>query len=600
MKRGLISGKPRPIRSDEWMVNATMILAQHQRGYPDSNDLVGYGKSPLLMGLPTMNVISMVKPALWGYYFLDIERAFSWHWNFKIFPFLIATFLFLMLLTKNHFWLSLVGSIWLLLSSAVQWWSMYNELFTYGFVALISFVYLLFSKKTGLIFLNGILFSIAAYCFAMVLYPAYLVPLAYFLLAVLIGFMVQHRKFITEAFRSHWKIRLPALLISIFLLGGLLVLFFNEASDTIRVLSNTIYPGKRFETGGDVPFLRLFTDLFSWFVNDMKYPAAWLNISELSTYLMLSLLPCILIVYDFIRTRKTNPLLLSLVVFQVIVLVWLFIGFPEIIAGVSLFSTSPATRTLYIYGAVNVITTILFLAHFKKSLLPKPPVYKIASLVILLLVSFMITHMLNKQTSDFFALSQVLLGAGVFGALNWLVLHFNNSKYYQYGFYLLILVWVIPNLRVNPLCKGLTPFFENQFYKTVSEIKKTDPEAGWAVFGQSSTADFLKTTGVKILNGVKFAPPLDKLAVIDREMRYDSIHNRYAHVGMKSLINTLDSLRFDLKQKDLYTIWMDPCSPRLTELGIKYIMFSVDPYPIELRCMTPVNVGLRIYRRNDL
>ncbi|MEO5906171.1 MAG: hypothetical protein ABIQ11_05560, partial [Saprospiraceae bacterium] len=84
LSRGIIFGKPRPIRSDEWLVNACMILAQYQKGYPDSNEVVGYGKSPLLMGLPTMNIISMVKPALWGYYFLDIERAFSWQWNFKL------------------------------------------------------------------------------------------------------------------------------------------------------------------------------------------------------------------------------------------------------------------------------------------------------------------------------------------------------------------------------------------------------------------------------------------------------------------------------------------------------------------------------------
>src|SRR3990170_6315870 len=119
-KRGIVAGKPRSIRSDEWLVVSSFKLAQVNDHFPETNEALGYGKTPLIMGLPTNNILSIIKPALWGYYFLDSERAFSWEWNFKTFPFLIVSFLFLMLFTRNNFTLSVFGSVWLFLSSAIQ------------------------------------------------------------------------------------------------------------------------------------------------------------------------------------------------------------------------------------------------------------------------------------------------------------------------------------------------------------------------------------------------------------------------------------------------------------------------------------------------
>ena len=113
-ERGLLAGKPLRIRSDEWLVGSSFTIAQQREGFPVSNEAIGYGKSPLTTGLPTNHIISYMRPALWGYYILDIERAFSWQWNFKIFPFLISCFLLLMLFTRNNFVFSAFGSVCIL------------------------------------------------------------------------------------------------------------------------------------------------------------------------------------------------------------------------------------------------------------------------------------------------------------------------------------------------------------------------------------------------------------------------------------------------------------------------------------------------------
>jgi hypothetical protein len=68
-ERGLVAGRPVPIRSDEWLVVSSFIMAQEQDHYPVSNEALGYGKTPLVMGLPTNSILSELRPQLWGYYF---------------------------------------------------------------------------------------------------------------------------------------------------------------------------------------------------------------------------------------------------------------------------------------------------------------------------------------------------------------------------------------------------------------------------------------------------------------------------------------------------------------------------------------------------
>ncbi|MBP6680544.1 MAG: hypothetical protein KA166_05090 [Saprospiraceae bacterium] len=600
-ERGLLAGKPLRIRSDEWLVGSSFTLAQHGQGYPVSNDAVGYGKSPLIMGLPTDDILSVIRPALWGYYVLDIERAFAWQWNFKIFPFLIATFLLLMLFTRNHFLLSLFGSIWLLLSSAIQWWSISTEMFTYGCLAVIAFIYLLYSDKPKLIIANGVLLTLSAYSYAMVIYPAYQVPLAYFLLALIVGYMLKNKNRFRQIFTQKVPWKLVTAGFSVAIIGYLLYMFYQEAKDTIDVVAQTVYPGQRNEKGGDFVFLKMFTDNFSLFMNQEKFPVNWGNICELSSFLMLSPIASVFIIIEIIKTKKVEPLLLSVLVFQLAIWIWLFFGFPEVIAKYSFFKTSPTYRTFFVFGFANCIATILFLAHRRTLLFKNRVPVKIISFVIILIVCYIINAQLNKQGMSYFTSGQVGMATLIFAGLNWMVIHFNERKNYQYAFYGLALLFVLPNLRVNPYSYGLSPYFENNVFKTVSAIKDKDPDAGWLVFGNFTWANYIKAAGIKCYNGVQYAPPLDRLHILDPSMANDSIYNRYAHVACASMIDGRDSIKFTLKQSDMYSIQMDPCSPRLTQLNIKYILFTYEPQAIEVQCMTLVenDLHLFVYKRND-
>ena len=42
---------------------------------------------------------------------------------------------------------------------------------------------------------------------------------------------------------------------------------------------------------------------------------------------------------------------------------------------------------------------------------------------------------------------------------------------------------------------------------------------------------------------------------------------------------------------DLYYVYMDPCSSKLKDLGVKYFIFTNKPSPIETRCMDLISQG---------
>lgn len=598
--KGLILGAPRPIRSDEWQVYSSFILSQHARDFPVSNPSLGEGNIPLTFNLPTQSILSKVKPAFWGYYFLDIERAYAWHWNFKLWSFLAVAFLTLMLLTRNHFMISVTGSIWLLLSSAVQWWSINTEIFTYGLLSLTAFIYILYGTRRRHIIGGSIAFVLAAYSYAMILYPAYQILFAYFLMAILTGYIVAHKKMFQQLSSNLHLWKAGSIIASLACLSGLMFYFYSETKDVIAIMSDTYYPGKVRSSGGTLPFARFFTDNFSWFLSENKHPIHWNNICELSSYLMLSVAPMFIIIADYVRRRKTDAILMASAIFQVVLFVFIFVGVPAFISNLTFLNSSQSIRAFFIFGFTNVILTLLYLARHEHSILKNNPTSKILSFVVMAGIATGMHLLLQRDSYQYFSASQIIIATLLYTVLSWLVIQFSFGKIFRIAFYIILLGALVPNLRINPLAEGLAPYFENEIFNTIKQIYQKDPNADWAVFGKTITPNLVKATGAKCLNGVNFVPPLEKLHYIDSGMKHDSIYNRFAHIGLTTLIDGKDSIQFDLKQSDLYMLRMDPCSPKLTQLGVKYIVFTYQPQDIEIACMTGLAglVGHVIYQLN--
>ncbi|HWN89236.1 MAG TPA: hypothetical protein VNM35_09240 [Chitinophagaceae bacterium] len=609
----VIAGKPRFIRMDEWMITAPGIIGQYNAGMPIKNESFGDLNTPVIFGFPVKEISTILRPNLWPYFIFDVERAFAFAWNFNIFFFLVSTFLLLMLLTRNNFWLSVVGTFFIFLSGGLQWWSYYiGNYMVYLNGMFISFAYILYHKKPLTLITAGLVLIVSVYDFIFGLYPPYQVPLVYLYLFLFIGFLFQQKNF--KSIKENWQLKTIVLGASLIILGVFTYHYYYLVKDTYTQMLNTVYPGRRFSTGGNLKNGKLFAEFFGIFMTDTHptspgVPAYWQNICEASSFIMFFPIVFYAMGYYYFKTKKTDPLLISISIFLIIGLIYVLLGFPAFLSKVTLFSMSPDYRALPIVGVGNCFLLICYIASSKTEIKKETiswvelGVIAAATFVFMLVISAQI----NKATDNFFTSTQVSIATALI-VISYLLTRYKNFRLAKTALLILLIGMVIPNANVNPLTKGLAPILDNPLVVDSKEIHARDPEARWALFGNTRLTHLLKANGINVFNCVKFVPPLKDMKVLDPTGKYDSTYNRYAWMSMNSKevspyfdVNWNDTVIFRQSYEDGYTIYMDPCSPKLKQLGVKYFVFDTVPGPKEVRCMTMLkqNAGLFIYKRND-
>ncbi len=604
----VLAGKPRFIRMDEWMITSTGIIGQYNAGMPVKNETVGDLNTPVIFGLPVKDISTVLRPNLWSYFIFDIERAYSFAWNFNIFFFLAGTFLLFMLLTKNNFWLSVTGTFFIFLSGGVQWWSYFiGNYMLYLNGMFISFAYLLYNKKRWPMIIAGLIFILSAFGFIFNLYPPFQVPLLYLYLFLFAGFLLQRKNF--QTIKENWKLKTIVFSVALIILVLFAYHYYNLVKDTYTMMLNTVYPGRRFSTGGALKDGKVFAEFFGIFMTDTHTPVQWQNICEASGFIMFFPIVFYAMGYYYFKTKKTDPLLISISIFLLIGLIYILIGFPAFLSKITLFSMSPDFRTLPIVGVTNCFLLICYIASTKTEIKKEKiswielGVLAAAAFIFMLIV----TTQISKATENYFTSREVGLAITLI-VISYLLTRYKNFRFVKPALLILLIGMVIPNANVNPVTKGLAPILENPLVIDSKEIHEKDPAARWALFGNTRLSHLLKANGINVFNCVKFVPPMKDMKVLDPKGKSDSIYNRYAWMTMNSKqvaqnfdVNWNDTVIFRQTFQDGYTIFIDPCSPKLKKLGVKYFVFDTVPNQKEVRCMTKLkeNSGLFIYKRND-
>ncbi len=604
IKRGVISGTPKAIRIDEWGVVTPFMMSQAHQGFPLENAAIGGEKVALVGYYPIKHFVSLFRPSHWGFFLFDFDHGFSWHWNFVIFFNLIASTLVFLLFTRNNFWLSVMGAFWLVFSPGFAWWSYF--VLTTQFAAsllLISSVYLFYARNIRTLLIAGPLFTWSFVMFALILYPPYQVMLGYLMIMLLIGFVWRNadKAYLLDKL---W-VKLATFVIAFIVMGILFYQFYLDAKPTIDVMSNTVYPGKRSETGGTGFIANWFSEYYAgWLINNDSFPKIWLNVCELSHFITFTPVVAVGLGIYYLRQKRFDPLLTILLGFVVFVLVYIEVGFPEFLAKITLFNLSPTRRAQVPFGIANVFLAVLYLDYVSKQ--KKLSLSgTVAALLTVAVLAFMIfAAWLNISTSEgFFKVHQLVLPTLFFAGLNYLMLPvttFRNKELYIAG---ALVLFTLPNLKINPVAKGTSPITENALYRKVREIHLQEPKARWVVLGSQYITYLVTATGVNQLSGVKNQPDFKSMRVLDPTAKRDSAYNRYAHTVYGSYVDPAhpDSVIIQNGYEDGYQVGLDPCSPKLRTLNVRYFIFDRVPQPVEIRCMKQIAVlgNIQIYRSND-
>jgi hypothetical protein len=570
---GLLLGHPKRARSDEWGEETPWILSQAVHGYNVRNDNVGYGESTLLANLPVKHYTTLFRPQFYGFFiFHDVDLAFSFIWNYKVFGLFLSVFFLLMLLNENDFWLSVFGAAWLYFSSFVQWlFSLTQampEMITAFCVIFIAVNYLMFSFKKANIIFSAVILVAYSINFTMIFYPPFQLPLAYLLVFLIVGYVLRKRQN-GELFDSgHFGLKA-------FMAAGVLLslivfacAFFFETRDTMMNMLNTAYPGVRRVFGGGLSVRTFFSGFYNSMFSEGDFPRISRHgVCEASNFILL--FPFILVFYfkeNFLK--KSDPVMISLMLYLLFLSAWILFGLPSFLAGKILLTLVTSNRAFIGIGIASIILTTMFLKIPGRGAWADPSRRYILFLIFFLLMLF--HGILLNRVDPFYNTGRILFISTWFAAAL-LFLYYRKRLLFA----LFVLVLLFPNVLINPIVSGLSVFRAFPIIQYVKMIDKGEHNK-WLVYGNPvMLPDYFKAAGLDVFNGFCFAPGPDKMRSLDPRGKNKNIYNRLAY--MTAVPSNGDMITFKLLQNDYYEVTINPISRELKELGIKYLILPSNP-----------------------
>lgn len=557
----VITGEPRAIRSDEWLVQTPLYLSQVVEDGKLSrvNDNIRSEGQDVIVSAysPALDITNIGKPFNWGFLFLDAERGFSWYWCSKLILLLIFSYEMAYILSRKNKKVAILGAALITFAPASQWWfSSILDLIILSQALVVSVYYYLKSKDNRVKLLNVFMFIVAGIGFVISLYPPIQVSLGYLTLIFLFYIVFSNRS----------KIKKKDIII--FSLATLFILtvigyFIFTAKDALALLMGTSYPGGRIETGGNGDFTQTLNYLFGWLLpyKNVNYS----NPSELSGYI--SLLPLIVILF-FIRDKdeEDNKLKISVFIYLIIMCSFILFKYPEFLAKATLFSFVPTSRmivTIGIGGTYFLFMLIPGLINKKNNVL-KSSIITLVSLICLFI------PLLGTPAKDYLGYFGIIVSIMIFG----IIIYYIVRGYINEIIPFIVVFMLITGFFVNPIARGLDPIYGKEVSKAIRRINSELP-GKWVALDSLVGGNFLNANGVKVFNSVHFYPDINMWEKLDKEGKYESIYNRYAHIIVDI---TEGENEFELIHPDRIKVKININS--LKEAGIKYILTnnSLDKY----------------------
>jgi hypothetical protein len=564
LSQGLSVGAVRSVRSDEWSVQSPYFIAQANSTTPfsvNNSSVTPSGQNMILSyGAPVWDISTLSKPLNWGYLFFGWEYGMSWYWCMKLLLLILLSFELCMIITQRNTFVSFLGSFWIALSPAVQWWFMQHVgdvvLYTEAVIVTFYYIFYYFGRKP-LKALFALLFSLSAVGFVLTIYPAIQVPMLYFCVMLCVLIFTDFRK--TAKFRLFdWLLTVLSAAVIVLILGHVYLI----SKDGLAAVMNTAYPGKRVAVGGEGRPFTLFSFLTNIFLPYKTLNIANSNNCEISSFY--SFLPAVLLAFPcFIKFRSRGLKYgAALAVFSVLSSLYLYVKIPQAVSKALLLSYV-THRISIAAGFSAVCLSVWALARTSEGL----KVGKIYSAAVSLAVgASYIWAVKCTQLSGYVSIKYYIIFIIVLVALNYLLLRGMKK-----GFALLMVpVILLSGATVNPVNVGRSNLFSNSLAAEIKSIKISDPDAEW-LSTDCVMGTYLCALGAKTVGGTNYYPDMAKWKVLDPGGIYSYVYNRYVHIYYKF---TSGETKITLDFADSVTAQVN--SGDIEALGVRYIL-TKDP-----------------------
>ncbi|BEE21089.1 hypothetical protein VAWG007_11840 [Aeromonas enteropelogenes] len=522
-------GKPRAIRSDEWVVKTPLTQALVNNEFERENSTSIYGEDLRInYGLPIFDWGLFFKPSQWGYIFLSPAYAFSLYYFLLFSIFIIGYQKIIKLMGVDELSALLLSTALYFTGSVQFWWTVNAE--TFAFFPWV--LYSLYNIKSSPIF--AVLFFWFLVCWQIGnLYPPFTYALS---LAAIVWIWLVIDLRTTKSKDIFYAI-----------VAGLsaVVVVYIYFYDYVQVMQNTVYPGARSVNGGDVISLPMIKSLFLpslWFdrhyellaYNDVS------NICDISTWgTMIPLLALFHINYRRLKSVISFKLLDKLVVPSIcvfVILAWALLPIPASIGKfILLDKISPKRLMLGLGLIVNFIAISLLV---KNSNVINSRRIIIFTLSALFLFVFFKGGMRNARVE--------IVTLLVAGLVSWLVcVYLKDGMLSLSAFSLIYALGIF--FAFNPLLNSRY-IFDNSYRTNASSMYGEQVEKFGLVVGAAPGA-VINGLGFPSGNHVLATPQLNFWRAKFPELSESDINatfNRYAHIHLIPDSDVIDVMQADV------------------------------------------------------
>ena len=590
--RGLVAGRARPQRTDEWLVRTPLVARQVALGLP-RDDQMGVGKHDMAVSndLPTGGWDVLVRPHLLPYHVFGIERAFAFEWWIVLFALpAIGLYALALVLGVRPLTAALVAMI-VILSPVVQWWTVTSTGTTIGY-AFLAAAALIGATRVRSRYARFGLAAIAGWlaaCLVCVLYPPWAVPM--FLIGGVTAAAAISASYPRKEARRAWWYRLLAVGgVAAAVAGVLVVAFALVHRDAFEAITNAVYPGQRRSVGGTGDLSLLFGapfDLVESTKSLVVVTVNGVNQSEASAGLFTAFAVVAAAVADptrsLLRPWRNRVVFFAVLGVASLLLAWYLLPIPEGIGRFLLLDRVPTERVPLPLAAVGALLFALFIDVYRprghglprRALAAGTAAFAVPTL-------WAGGHLrVDDQLAPRWEVLLLALVATVGVAL--------ALSGRRVGLWVLVALFAAGAATVNPVQHGLRALTDSPAAHLGRELRARPDTGVVAMLFQSPSGDLealggLTASGVPLVSGVNEYPNAAAWRVLDPDGRSRNAWDRYnTAIWTPGPPGSKPDIR--LSPPAALAVFVDPCDPRLAKLGVRTI---VSDHELTDPCLTEI------------
>lgn len=584
----LLAGTPQPIRSDEWLVQTTLVISQVEQGLPTFNkNFPGGTDSTVQSDLPSRDWSMAFRPHLVGFLLLPLDNAMSLRWWLPGFAMMAACFAFIVTMLPRRPIVAALFSVGFFFSPFFQWWYLPITFWpaVWAFLVMTAALWLTRGERRG----GGILFAaLAGYTTVTMVvgvYVPFIVPAVLVAFAFVVGTVLPRGG---VSFLASLKSIVP--LVGAGLIGAVVVgVWFVTRWETIERFVGTLYPGQRFTPTGTLSPRALLSLIGGPFTRNLASPTLPhidANASEASTFFLIGcflLVPTLIMMLRGRRQHGVDWIVVSMGTLALVFLAYLLIPGWDALSRFLLLDRTTAARLRIGIGLISLVFTVLYIRSWddhpelRESRLTRAVGWGTVGAVVVYFAVIIVA--LDRVDASISSGSRAWI---VFGALFLVSVLCVVRGWAVLAAVACVALSMLCSGLVNPLYRGVYDLNDTTLVETMESLPKAETSDWIGVGNTFLPTAVLVQSGLHSYNGFQSAPSPTMWKQIDPEKNYEVAWNRLANV---SWVEGAGSPVPRNTQADTIVLNFDACSS-FVQANVEYVLSDK---AIMQQCVTAVD-----------